>query len=57
MKITKRRTIVEIVDERSMLTCDVVGAAERHTAQTAHGGSHDNEDWGGIPVVIFVGRL
>jgi len=55
MEITKRRTIVEIVDERSMLTCDVVGAAERHTAQTAHGGSHDNEDWGGIPVVIFVG--
>ena len=38
-----------------MLTCNVVGAAEKHAAETAHGGSHDNEDWGGIPVVIFVG--
>ena len=51
----KRRTVVEIIDERSMLTCKVVGAAERHTAEAAHGGSHANEDWGGMPVVVFVG--
>ena len=55
LKETKRRTVVEIIDERSMLTCKVVGAAERHTAEAAHGGSHANEDWGGIPVVVFVG--
>ena len=52
---SKRRALVEIIDERSMLTCNVVGAAEKHAAETTHGGSHDNEDWGGIPVVIFVG--
>ena len=39
LKETKRRTVVEIIDERSMLTCKVVGAAERHTAEAAHGGS------------------
>ena len=50
-----KRTLVIIVDERSMLTAPVVGAAERNTAVTAHGGSHDDEDWGGVPVVIFVG--
>ena len=55
LKETKRRTVVEIIDERSMLTCKVVGAAERHTAEAAHGGSHANEDWGGMPVVVFVG--
>ena len=49
------RTLVIIVDERSMLTTDVVGAAERNTSMTAHGGSPDKEDWGGVPVVIFVG--
>ena len=50
-----KRTLVIIVDERSMLTAPVVGAAERNTAKTAHGGSHEGEDWGGVPVVIFVG--
>lgn len=44
-----------LIDERSMLTADVMGAAERNSSVAAHGGSHDNEDWGGIPVVILVG--
>jgi hypothetical protein len=55
MRNTFRRTLVIIIDERSMLTADVVGAAERNTSKTAHGGTHDDEDWGGVPVVIFVG--
>ena len=49
------RTLVLIIDERSMLTTDVIGAAERNSAATVHGGYHDSEDWGGIPIVIFVG--
>jgi hypothetical protein len=55
MRNTLRRTLVIIIDERSMLTADVVGAAERNTSKSAHGGTHDDEDWGGVPVVIFVG--
>ena len=55
LKRKHKRTLAVVIDERSMLTSDGVGAAERNSAATAHGGSHDNEDWGGIPVVIFVG--
>ena len=50
-----KHTLAIIIDERSMLTADGIGAAERNSAASAHGGSHDNEDWGGIPIVIFVG--
>ena len=55
LKKIKRRVLVEIIDERSMMTCPVVGAAERNAASTTHGGSHDDEDWGGIPIVIWFG--
>ena len=50
-----KRTLVVVIDERSLLTCDVLGAAERNTASTVHGGTHDDEDWGGVPIVILVG--
>lgn len=49
------RTLVLIIDERSMVSSDTLGAAEKNTATTAHGGTHQDEDWGGIPVVILVG--
>jgi len=52
---TQKRVLVIIVDERSMLTSGVLGASERNVAATCHGGSHDSEDWGGVPVVILVG--
>ena len=55
LKNDLKRTLVVIIDERSMLTADVKGAAERNSAATVHGGYHDSEDWGGIPIVIFVG--
>jgi hypothetical protein len=55
LKQSNKRTLVVLVDERSMLTADVTGAAERNSAMTVHNGSHDSEDWGGIPVVIFIG--
>ena len=50
-----KRLLVLIYDERSMLTCDVIGASERHFAESTHGGGHSGEQYGGIPVVIFVG--
>ena len=37
LKQIKRRVLVEIFDERSMLTCPVVGAAERNAASTTLG--------------------
>ena len=50
-----KRILLLVYDERSMLTCDVVGASERNIAQTVHGGDHSAETYGGIPVVLFVG--
>ena len=49
------RTLVLLIDERSMLSSVVLGAAEQNAALTAHGGVHQEDDWGGIPVVILVG--
>ena len=36
-----------------MVSQRVLGSAEMNIRSTAHGGGHDNEDWGGIPVVIL----
>ena len=55
LKRTMKRTLVIVIDERSMLTCNLLGAAERNSAATCHGGSRDDEDWGGIPIVVIVG--
>jgi hypothetical protein len=41
------------IDERSMVSQRKLGSAEMNIRSTAHGGGHDNEDWGGIPVVIL----
>ena len=49
------RTLVLLIDERSMLSSMVLGAAEKNAALGAHGGVHEADDWGGIPVVVFVG--
>ena len=49
-----RSTVALIVDECSMILQQVLGAAEKHAAMTAHGGGHAQDDWGGIPIVILV---
>ena len=38
-----------------MLTADVLGTAERNTADICHGGAHQHKDWGGIPIIILIG--
>ena len=48
-------TVALIFDERSMISQDVLGAAEDHVASTAHNMHHEHENWGGIPIVIMVG--
>lgn len=50
-----KRTVALIMDERSMITCSLLGAAERNAAECAHNGAHTDEEWGGIPIVILVG--
>jgi ABC-type cobalamin/Fe3+-siderophores transport system ATPase subunit len=48
-------TIALFFDERSMIGQVVIGTAEVNVRETAHGGGHDSEDWGGIPVVVTFG--
>ena len=50
-----QRTLLIMVDECSLLSSEVVGAIEYNVSKTAHGGGHYDEDWGGVPVVIFLG--
>ena len=40
-----------------MISQRVLGNTEMNIRHTAHGGGHENEDWGGIPVVVLFGEL
>ena len=48
-------TIALFFDERSMISQNVLGAAEMNISSTAHNFGHESEDWGGIPVVVIFG--
>jgi hypothetical protein len=50
-----KHTAAVFIDERSMLSQCVLGNTEMNIRNTAHGGGHKDEDWGGIPVVIIFG--
>ncbi len=49
-------TIAVFFDERSMISQRVLGNTEMNIRHTAHGGGHENEDWGGSATVMC-GRL
>lgn len=45
-----------IIDERSLVPTKLLGTAEAMAAETMHGGPfHQDESWGGLPVVVMVG--
>jgi hypothetical protein len=48
-------TIAVFYDERSMISQNVLGKTEENVRIIAHGGGHNHEDWGGIPVVVLFG--
>ena len=50
-----RHTLALFVDERSLLSSETLGNMETNASRVVHGGSHANEDWGGIPIVILMG--
>ena len=52
-----RVAVVYVLDERSMYTADNLGAAERNLAATAHGGGHEGELFGGVPIFLLVGGM
>ena len=44
-----------LIDERSMLSSELLGACERNVKQTMYDGVCDNHDFGGIPIVLLLG--
>jgi len=50
-----RHIVAIFIDERSQLSSELLGAAERNTAYTYHGGGESHLNWGCIPVVIMLG--
>jgi len=50
-----RNVLCLIIDERSMLSSKVLGAAERNIRKTVYNGQNSQEIWGGIPVVVMLG--
>jgi hypothetical protein len=48
-------TIALLVDERSMLSQEIVAFLEEEISKTAYECGHSREDRGGLPVVIMFG--
>ncbi len=44
-----------VVDERSMMSAELLGMMEHCARMSAHEGTNTNKEWGGIPIVILVG--
>lgn len=51
-----RRKLMMILDERSMISQELIGAIHKILTQTLHGGNKKNEEpFGGLPIVIILG--
>jgi hypothetical protein len=48
-------TVAIIVDERSMVSAKVLGMMEQYSRQAAFNGQNDQQDWGGIPIILVIG--
>jgi hypothetical protein len=48
-------TIGLFFDERSMIGLMLLGQTENNVKETVYNGSHNTEDWGGIPLVANFG--
>jgi hypothetical protein len=56
MLIRFKNTVGLIIDERSLLSCDILGATEKHNSKAMHGGTHEKGDWVGLPIVVLIGH-
>jgi len=50
-----RRCLLLIVDERSLISSELLSACERNLSKTIYGGLSTKKDFGGIPVVMLCG--
>jgi hypothetical protein len=50
-----QKTLILVIDERSMMDAQTLGLIRLFMQQCAHLGTHKDHPWGGIPIVIVVG--
>ena len=50
-----KRSMILIIDERSMISNELLGACEFHMKKTIYGGLLEDYDVGGIPIVLILG--
>jgi hypothetical protein len=55
MKETLKNLLVLMIDERSMISSELMCSAEKNLRQTVFGGQNSKEFFGGLPVVILFG--
>ena len=55
LKEKLQRLLMFIIDERSMLSSELLAATERNIRQCVFKGHNQSEYWGGIPVVLIFG--
>ena len=52
---TLKHILVMIIDERSLLSMEILGACERNARECCHGSINKLSEWGKIPVVLLFG--
>ena len=55
LKSTFRNVVMQVIDERSMISSEDMAMINEHTKKVVHQGTHPNDDFGGIPIVLLVG--
>ncbi len=50
-----RFSLCLIFDERSMMSCPLLGACERNCRKLLHNGMDEKKDWGNVPIVLLFG--
>jgi PIF1-like helicase len=50
-----RNLMCAVVDERGLLSCEVIGKMEHNVRHTVYRGINNNVPWGHLPIVIIIG--
>ena len=50
-----KREVLFIIDERGMLSSEILGACERNLKECIYDGLCQDQEFGGIPVVLLIG--
>ena len=55
LKQTFRNVILQVFDERSMISAENLGMIDEHARKVVHHGTSSSMPFGGIPIVLMVG--